>query len=64
MLLDNNKKQYKQNTKNKHSLIIVLSSFSIFSCKNMIHDKMILFDVALLVQKNTTPVGYAERSIR
>ena len=61
MLLDKNEKQNKQKTKSKYSLKVLLS---IFSYKNILHDKIILFDAALLVQKNTMPVGYAEGSIK
>ena len=62
MLLDNNKKQNKQKTKNKHSLKDYWIVFN-FSYKNIIHDKIIFYDVALLVQKKAMRVGY-ERSIK
>ena len=42
---------------------IALSSFSNFH-KYITHDKIIHFDAALLVEKNTMRVGYAERSIK
>ena len=42
----------------------VLSSFFNFSYKNIIYDKIILFDAALLMQKNTMRTGYAEQSIK
>ena len=41
----------------------LLSSFSIFHTK-IIHGEIILFDAALLVQKNTMWVGYAKQSIK
>ena len=43
---------------------MVLSSFSIFHTKNIIHVKIIPFDAALLVQKNKMWVDYAERNIK
>ena len=60
MLLDNNKKQDQQKTKNKHSLKDCIEKFFNFSYKNIKHDKIILFDATLLVQKNAVRVGYAE----
>ena len=35
-----------------------------FSYKNTVHNKIILFDAALLVQKNTMRAGYAEQNIK
>ena len=46
-LLDNNKKQNKHKTKNKHSLTDCILQFFSFSW----HGKVILFDEELLVQK-------------
>ena len=46
-----NKKQYKQKTKNKHSLKDCTEQFFKLSYKNIIHDKILLFNAALLVQK-------------
>ena len=39
--------------KNKHSLKDCIEKFFNFSYKNIIHDKIILFEAALLVQKKT-----------
>ena len=50
-LLDNNKNQNKQKTKNKHSLKDCIEQFFNFSYENIINNKVILFDAALLVQK-------------
>ena len=47
---DNNKKQNKQKTKNKHSLKDCIGQFFIFFIQNY-YDKTIPFDAALLVQK-------------
>ena len=58
------KKQNKQKTENKHSLKDCIEQFLNFSYKNIIHDKTILFDAALLVQKNMMQTGYAARSIK
>ena len=63
MLLHNNEKQNKQKTENKHSWKGYIGYIFKFSYKN-IHDKIIFFDAALLVQKNTMQAGYAERSIK
>ena len=51
VLLDN-KKQNKQKTKNKH-LKDRIKQFFNFSYKNIIHDKLMLSDAALLVQKTS-----------
>ena len=40
-----------------------MEQFFNFSYKNIMYDKIILFDAALLVQKTTMRAGYAERSI-
>ena len=64
MLLDSNKKQNKNKTKNKHSLKDCVEQFFIFSYKNITHDKTIFFHAALLVQKSTIWAGYAEQSIK
>ena len=53
MLLDNTKKQNKSKAKNKYSLKDCIEQFFNFSYKKTIHDKIILFAVALLVQKKT-----------
>ena len=63
MLLGNKIKQDKQKTKNKHCLKDCMEQFFNFSYKNIVHDNIILFDVALFVQKNTMRV-YAERIIK
>ena len=47
----NNNKHKRRKTKNKRSLKTVLSCFFNFSYKNVVHEKIILFDAALLVQK-------------
>ena len=52
LLLDNNKNQNKQKTKNKYSLNDCTVQFFNFSYKNTIHDKILLFDVTLLVKKH------------
>ena len=51
VLLDN-KKQNKQKTKNKH-LKDRIKQFFNFSYKNIIHDKIMLSDAPLLVQKTS-----------
>ena len=61
-LLDN--KEAKAEAKNKYSLKDCSEQFFNFSYKNIINDIKILFDAALLVQKNTMRAGYAERSIK
>ena len=61
VLLDNNKKQKKEKTKTKHSLKDCINYFFNFLYRNIIHDKIILFHTAFVVQKNTIRVGYAER---
>ena len=61
VLLDNNKKQKKEKTKNKHSLKDCMNYFFNFLNKNIIHDKIILFHAAFVVQKNMMRAGYAER---
>ena len=64
VLLDN-KKQNKQKTKKiKHYLKDFMEQFFNFSYESVIHDKIILFDAALLAQKITIRAGYAERSIK
>ena len=50
--------------KNKHSMKDCIEKFFNFSHKNIIHDKIILFEAALLVQKNTIRAGFTERSIK
>ena len=62
--LDNNKKQNKQKTKNKYNLKDCIEKFFRSSYKNIIYDKMLLFDAALLAQKSATGAGSAERSIK
>ena len=47
----NNKKQNKQKMKNKHFLKDCIEQFFNISHKSIIHDKIKLFDAALLVQK-------------
>ena len=64
MLLGNKIKQDKQKTKNKHSLKDCMEQFFNFSYKNIVHDNIMLFDVALFVQKNTMRMVYAERIIK
>ena len=50
VLLDN-KKQNKQKTQNKHSLKDSREQFFKVSFKNIIYEKIIPFDAALLLQK-------------
>ena len=50
--------------KNKYSLKDIIDYFFSFLHKNIIHDKIILFHAAFLVQKNTMRTGYAERSTK
>ena len=57
MFLDNNKKQNKQKTKNKHSLKGCIEQFFSFSFENIIHGKIILLESQLLVQKNKMRPG-------
>ena len=59
MLLDSNKKQSKQEKKNKDWAVFQISFYHVKS----IHDKIIPFDAALLVQKGAIREGYAEESI-
>ena len=63
MLLDSNKKQKKQKTKNKYYWKDLIEKFFHASYKSIIHDKMLLFDAALLAQKSVSRAGSAERSI-
>ena len=56
------KEKNKQKKKNKHFLKDCIEQFFNFLYKN-IHDKIILFEAVLLVQKNTMRAGYAERNI-
>ena len=60
----NNNKHKKRKTKNKRFLKSCIEQFFNFSYKNVIHENIILFDAALLVQKNTMQEGYAERNIK
>ena len=54
----------KQAENEKHSLKDCTEHFLNFSYKNTVHNKIILFDAALLEQKNTMRAGYAEQSIK
>ena len=53
----------RKQTKKKQYLKDCMEHFFNFSYKNIIHDKIILFDAKLLVQKMAMRAGYAERSI-
>ena len=57
------KNQNNQNMKSKHSLKNCIEQLFNFSYKYIIHDT-ILFDAALLLQKNMMRTGYAEQSIK
>ena len=62
--LDNNKKQNKQKTKNKYNLKDCIEKFFRSSYKNIIYDKMLLFDAALSAQKSALRVGFTKQSIK
>ena len=51
----------KQAESKKHYVKVFIEQFFNFSYKNIILDKIILFDAALFVQKGTMREGYAER---
>ena len=63
-MLSDNKNQNKQKMKNKDFLKDCIEQLFNFSYKTIIHDKIILFDATLLVQKNTMRASYAERNIK
>ena len=62
VLLGNNKK--KASGKRKTFFERLFEQFLNFSYKNIKHDRIILFDATLLVQKNAIREFYAERSIK
>ena len=64
MLLDNNEKQNKQRTKNNYYLKDWIEKFFHASYKNIIYDKMLLFDAALSAQKSALRVGFTKQSIK
>ena len=63
MLLDNNKKQQAENKWQTFFERLYLVVFNFFIQK-IIHDKIILFEVALLVQKTMMRTGYDEQSVK
>ena len=60
MLLDSNKNKASRKIKIKIEQFFKFR----FIMQNIIHDKIIRFDAALLVQKSTIREGYAEESIK
>ena len=67
MLLDNNKK--KQQPENEKQTLFerlywVVLQFFMKIYYAIMHDKIILFDAALLIQRTTMQADYVERSIK
>ena len=67
MLLDNNKK--KQQPENEKQTLFerlywVVFQFFMKIYYAVMHDKIILFDAALLIQRTTMQADYVERSIK
>ena len=67
MLLDNNKK--KQQPENEKQTLFerlywVVFQFFMKIYYAIMHDKIILFDAALLIQRTTMQADYVERSIK
>ena len=67
MLLDNKKKQQQQENEKQtlfERLYWVVFQFFMKIYYAIMHDKKILFDAALLIQRTTIQADYVERSIK
>ena len=66
MLLDNNEKKQPENEKQTlfERLYWVVFQFFMKIYYSIMHDKIILFDAALLIQRTTMQADYVERSIK